>query len=175
MTGTSLESSYNVIQTNLPALCRVSFNTRTSPNSSASAELWLPLNWNKRFLALGNSGFAGGINYPDLAWAVRKDFASMSTNTGHESSSGDGTWMLNNPEALTDFGHRALHLTTEAAKEIVAAYYDTAADFSYYAGCSTGGRQGLNAAQRYPTDYDGVLVSCRDKSWLAWFLADRHL
>lgn len=137
-TGTSVETSYNTPQSDLPELCRVRFTTKTSANSSAIAEIWLPEDWNGRFLAVGNGSFAGGVNYPDIGWGVRKGFATMSTNTGHESTQLDGTWMLNAPEKLIDFGHRALHLTTVAAKEIVQKYYKTEAAWSYYAGCSTG-------------------------------------
>ena len=137
-TGTSVESSYNTPQSNLPELCRVQFSIKTSANSNAIAEVWLPEGWNGRFLAVGNGGFAGAVNYPDIVWGVRKGFATMSTNTGHESTQSDGTWMLNAPERLIDFGHRALHLTTVAAKKVVQKYYGTKAVWSYYAGCSTG-------------------------------------
>ncbi|CAK3788852.1 Hypothetical predicted protein [Lecanosticta acicola] len=157
-TGTSVETSYDTAQTNLPELCRVKFTTRTSSNSSAKAEVWLPSSWSGRFLAVGNGGFAGGINYPDVVWGVRKGFATLSTNVGHDSTQLDGTWMLNSPDRLIDFGYRALHSTTVAAKDIVKGYYSAEAEWAYYAGCSTGGRQGLSAAQRYPQDYNGVLV-----------------
>ncbi|KPI38253.1 putative feruloyl esterase B-2 [Cyphellophora attinorum] len=130
----------------------------TTNASTAHAEVWLPSNWTGRFMSVGNGGFAGGVNYPDLVWSLRKGFAAMSTDTGHQSTSGNGSW-LSVPAAATDWGHRALHISTLAAKEIVELYYGDAAEHSYYAGCSTGGRQGLNAAQRYPEDFDGVLVS----------------
>jgi feruloyl esterase len=165
-TGTGAEPSYDVPQINLPALCRVAFTVQTSGNSSAVAEIWMPLpsTWNGRFLAVGNGGFAGGVNYPDIVWGMRKGFAAMSTNTGHNGGQLDPSPFLSRPETMIDWGHRALHLTTVAAKEIVAAYYGSSAKKNYYAGCSTGGRQGLNAAQRYPADYDGVLAS----SAIAW-------
>ncbi|KAH8655768.1 putative ferulic acid Esterase/Feruloyl esterase [Xylariales sp. PMI_506] len=163
-TGNSTESSYNTQETDLPAFCRVGFTVATSSNTSAQAEIWLPESWNSRFLTVGNGGFAGGINYPDVAWGLRKGFATVSTNTGHNSSELDASWMLTNPEQTIDWGHRALHFTTVAAKEIVAMYYNSSQRYSYYAGCSTGGRQGLAAAQRYPEDYDGVLAG----SAIAW-------
>ncbi|KAK5713149.1 hypothetical protein LTR15_011511 [Elasticomyces elasticus] len=156
-TGNTSEPSYNSPQSDLPASCRVSFTVSTSLNSSAGAEVWLPTDWTGRYLSVGNGGFAGAVNYPDLVWGLRKGFAVMSTDTGHTSSQSDGSW-LSNPEQAIDWGHRALHITTLAAKEIVDAYYTQSIQHSYYAGCSTGGRQGLNAAQRYPNDFDGVLV-----------------
>lgn len=139
-TGNSTETSYNTLQINLPSLCRVAFTVRTSSNSTAQSEVWLPQpsSWNNRFLAVGNGGFAGGVNYPDVVWGARKGFATMSTNTGHDSTQSDGTWMLNHPEALIDFGHRALHVTTGVAKRILKAYYGGKEGHAYYAGCSTG-------------------------------------
>ncbi|KAK8050529.1 tannase and feruloyl esterase [Apiospora phragmitis] len=88
----------------------------------------------------------------------------MSTDTGHNSSSGTAAWMLHEPERAIDWVHRALHLSVMAAKQVVAAYYYPTTQtgphhsYSYYAGCSTGGRQGLAALQRYPADFDGVLA-----------------
>lgn len=139
-TGNSTETSYNALQTNLPPLCRVAFTVRTSPNSTAQAEVWLPhpSAWNDRFLSVGNGGFAGGSNYPDIVWGARKGFATMSIDMGHDSTQSDGSWMLNNPEAMIDFGHRALHVTTGVAKRIVKAYYGEGERYAYYAGCSTG-------------------------------------
>ncbi|KAK5110439.1 hypothetical protein LTR62_005790 [Meristemomyces frigidus] len=156
-TGHTAEPSFNSPQINLPASCRAVFTVATTSDSTANAEVWLPENWTGRYMSVGNGGFAGGVNYPDIVWSLRKGFAVMSTDTGHQSSQGDGTW-LSNPTAATDWGHRALHLTTLAAKEIAEAFSRCEISKSYYAGCSTGGRQGLNAVQRYPTDFDGVLV-----------------
>jgi feruloyl esterase len=157
-TGNTSEPGYNGLQSNLPASCRIAFAVATSVNSIANAEVWLPANWTGRYMTVGNGGFAGGVNYPDIVWSLRKGFATMSTDTGHQSTQGDGSW-LSDADAATDWGHRALHLSTLVAKEIVELYYGIAAEHSYYAGCSTGGRQGLNAAQRYPEDFDGVLVA----------------
>jgi feruloyl esterase len=104
-TGNTSESSYNAVQTDLPASCRVSFTVATGSNSSAGAEVWLPSGWTGRYLTVGNGGFAGGVNYPDLVWGLRKGFAVMSTDTGHHSSESDGSWLSNAEEAI-DWGHR---------------------------------------------------------------------
>ncbi len=85
-------------------------------------------------------------------------FASVSTDTGHLSGSGNGTWALNNPEAVTDWGYRAMHETVILAKIIVSQYYASSIGKSYYAGCSTGGRQGLKEVEMFPADFDGVLA-----------------
>ncbi|KAK8088083.1 feruloyl esterase B-2 [Apiospora hydei] len=161
----------------LPGFCRVALSIQTSPESAATAEVWLPQPdaWNARLLTVGNGGFAGSINYADVAWGLRKGFATTSTDTGHDTghdpSSPGASWMLHYPERTIDWAHRALHLSVVAAKQVVAAYYrddnhttqaaaesESPSHYSYYAGCSTGGRQGLAALQRYPADFDGVLV-----------------
>lgn len=162
-TGDSTETSYNTVQTNLPQACRAALETNTTSNSTARFEVWMPTQeaWNGRLLVVGNGGWAGGINYPDIVMGLKRGFASMSTDTGHNSTAEDATWS-GNPEQMVDFGHRALHLTTVASKELLPYYYNiqsgNASFFSYYAGCSTGGRQGWNEVQRYPADFDGVLV-----------------
>ncbi|RDW77522.1 hypothetical protein BP6252_05575 [Coleophoma cylindrospora] len=158
-TGDSTETSYNTVQTDLPESCRVALTVQTSGNSTARYEIWFPTTaaWNNRFLTVGNGGWAGGINYPDIVSGLKRGFATMSTDTGHNSTQNDATW-TNNTAAMIDFGHRALHLSTVAAKEALSVYYTAQPSFSYYAGCSTGGRQGWSEAQKYPLDFDGVLV-----------------
>ena len=89
---------------------------------------------------------------------VHYGFASMSTDTGHISGTGDGSWALNNPEAQMDWGYRAMHGSVVLAKEIVEKYYGQSIAYSYYSGCSTGGRQGLKEVQMFPEDFDGVLA-----------------
>lgn len=142
----------------LPSLCAVQINVTSSPTSAYSFGLFLPDSWNARFLAVGNGGFAGGINWLDMAAGVGYGFASMSTDTGHNSTSIDLTWAANAPEKQIDFGYRAMHGSVELAKQIVAAYYGCGIDYSYYSGCSTGGRQGLKEVQMFPDDFDGALV-----------------
>ncbi|KAH8926531.1 feruloyl esterase-like protein [Atractiella rhizophila] len=159
--------AYAVESEALPAFCRVSFRINTTDHSTAYSELWLPDEWYGRFLAVGNGGWAGGVNYGDLAHqGVSKHFATASTDTGHSSSIIDMAWALNSPEALIDHADRALHYTVQLSKAFITAYYSTPSSHSYYSGCSTGGRQGLISAQRYPTDFDGILVGC-PASWIS--------
>lgn len=82
----------------------------------------------------------------------------MSTDTGHNSSSGDGAWAYNQPGRLENWGHLAMHGSVVAAKTITAGYYGKDTSYNYYAGCSTGGRQGLKEAQMYPEDFDGIIA-----------------
>jgi feruloyl esterase len=82
----------------------------------------------------------------------------MSTDTGHNSTTADGRWAYQHPERVENWGHLAMHGSTVAAKAVVAAYYSQNVSYSYYSGCSTGGRQGLKEAERYPEDFDGIVA-----------------
>jgi feruloyl esterase len=112
--------------------------------------------WNGKFLGVGNGGWAGQVNYGGLIESLKGGFATASTNTGHEGKGDDASFALGHPEKLIDLGYRSVHEMTVQAKAIVAAYYGTAARFSYWNGCSTGGKQGLTEAQRFPRDYNGI-------------------
>jgi pimeloyl-ACP methyl ester carboxylesterase len=89
-----------------------------------------------------------------MADAVRAGYASSSTDTGHEST--DTAWLYDR-QRIIDYGYRAIHEMTVKAKAVIEAHYGRAPEYSYFNGCSTGGRQGLMAAQRYPDDYDGIV------------------
>lgn len=123
-------------------------------------EVWLPPEWNGRFLGVGNGGYTGAINYPSLNLGLTRGFATASTDTGHQTPTGffDDSWVAGHPDRVENFGHRAHHLLADRAKRIVRAYYGRPAEFAYYDGCSSGGWQGLTEAQRYPGDYDGIVA-----------------
>jgi feruloyl esterase len=141
----------------LPEFCRVSATLTPSSDSDIKVEVWLPVaGWNGKFQAVGNGGWAGTISYPAMGKAVQQGYATASTDTGH--STPGGAFAMGHPEKLTDFGYRAVHEMTVQAKKIVAAFYPSGPSRSYWNGCSTGGRQGLMEAQRYPDDYDGVIA-----------------
>ncbi|KAF4555404.1 Tannase and feruloyl esterase-like protein 2 [Elsinoe fawcettii] len=152
----------------LPALCAVQVNVVSSNSSAFEFGLFLPDRWNNRFIAVGNGGFAGGINWLDVGQVVRYGFASISTDTGHNSTSGDITWALNQEEKKNDWGYRALHGSVVIAKDLTEAYYGSAPTYNYYSGCSTGGRQGLRDLQLYPEDFDGVLAGA--PAWWTYHL-----
>ncbi|KAJ9120083.1 hypothetical protein QFC22_002981 [Naganishia vaughanmartiniae] len=159
----NLTSLYTPLSTSsLPAFCRVQFNVVTNPatGKTAQAELWLPDGWNQRIIGYGNGGWSGGLPYsamgPD---GVAQGYASYGTDTGHQSSSRNGSWGLGNDDAIIDHAYRALHLTTVASKALTMEYYGNSGVIkSYYSGCSTGGRQGLKAMTMFPEDYDGVVI-----------------
>ncbi|GME32449.1 Feruloyl esterase b [Neofusicoccum parvum] len=152
------DPAYPTNPTNLPALCAVYVNVTSSSSSSFRFGLFLPTEWNDRFLAVGNGGFAGGVNWLDMGAGVGYGFAVVSTDTGHNSTSGVLNWAQDAPEVLNDWGYRAMHGSVELAKKLTAAYYGSQIKYSYYSGCSTGGRQGIRSAQLYPEDFDGILA-----------------
>ena len=123
-------------------------------------EVALPVSWNKRLVMIGNGGYAGeNLETPQRTTlrddALRAGFAFTQTNTGHEASDGPLASFATDPQQLIDYAFRAVHVTAETAKKIAAAYYGTAPARSYFVGCSTGGRQGLISAQRFPQDFLG--------------------
>lgn len=93
--------------------------------------------------------------------------AVASTDTGHNGTAFDGTFALAGPETQIDFGYRAVHLTTVYSKKIVEAYYGKKQDYSYWLGCSSGGKQGLKEVQMFPHDYDGVIAGAAAQFWAA--------
>jgi feruloyl esterase len=120
-------------------------------------EVWMPLeNWNGKFQMIGNGGWAGAIAYGSMALALNEGYATASTDTGHKG--GTAEFALGHPEKVIDFAYRAVHETTLTSKAIVSAFYDRPPRLSYWNGCSTGGRQGLMEAQRYPEDFDGIIA-----------------
>ena len=142
---------------NLPAFCRVEAIARPTVNSAIGIEVWLPASgWNGKLQAVGNGAWAGTIGYGALANAVVAGYAATSTDTGHRGGSAD--FLQQHPDLLVDFAHRAVHEMAVTAKAVVQAFYDEPASRAYFTGCSTGGRQALTAAQRYPGDFDGIVA-----------------
>jgi feruloyl esterase len=142
---------------NLPAFCRVSATLTPSSDSDIKAEIWLPVSgWNGKFQAVGNGGWAGTIPYPAIAAAVMAGYAAAGTDTGHVGNNAD--FALGHPEKLIDLAYRSIHEMTVQSKTLVDAHYGTPAKYSYYNGCSQGGRQGLAAAQKYPDDFNGIIA-----------------
>jgi feruloyl esterase len=141
----------------LPAFCRVAATLTPSGDSDIKIEVWLPASgWNGKLQAVGNGGWAGNISYPAMATALGAGYATVSTDTGH--AGGNANFMVGHPEKLKDFEERAVHEMTVTAKAIVTAFYDSAPKRAYFNGCSTGGRQALTEAQRYPLDFDAIVA-----------------
>ena len=147
----------------LPLFCRVAATLKPSADSDIKIEVWLPVKWNGKFQAVGNGGWAGSISYSALGAALKRGYATSSTDTGH--TGGRADFALGHPEKLIDFGYRSEHEMTLKAKAIIAAFYGSDPKNSYFVGCSSGGRQGLMEAQRFPDDYDGVVAGAATNNW----------
>jgi feruloyl esterase len=155
----------------LPAFCRVAATIRPTSDSEIKIEVWMPADgWNGKFMGVGNGGWSGGIVYPALAMAVGRGYAAASTNTGHDG--GDASFAPDHPEKLVDFAYRAVHEMTVKAKEITKAYYGKAPARAYWNGCSSGGKQGLKEAQKFPQDYDGIVAGAPANNWTHLMVGD---
>jgi feruloyl esterase len=141
--------------------CRVAAFAAPTSDSHITFEVWLPPapKWNGLYLGEGNPGFVGAISYGGLARAVAEGYAAASTDTGHSDKEATGAlppWAVGHPEKIADWGYRAVHETTVAAKQILRAYYGKPQKLSFWSSCHEGGNQALTEAQKYPTDYDGI-------------------
>ena len=142
----------------LPSFCRVVGRIHPEAGSDIGFEVWLPQGgWNGRLHGIGVGGFAGLIDYRALSLALKGGQVGVATDTGHRSSPRESAWAKNNPSAIRDYGWRAVHLSTVAAKQLTKAFYGHGPAHSYFVGCSGGGRQGLVEAGRFPEDYDGIV------------------
>lgn len=140
----------------LPAFCRVAATLNPSATSDIRMELWMPIaGWNGHFRGTSPNGLGGVLNYNAMAVGLTDGFAVASTDTGHQG--GDMAWMRD-PDKLTDFAGRAMHETTAAAKTLATSYYGTAPTYSYMIECGGGSAAALHEVQKYPADYNGVVV-----------------
>jgi hypothetical protein len=150
----------------LPPFCRIAGVLSPRADSEIRFEVWLPdKDWNQRFLGVGNGGFAGSIAYQGLAGNLRRGFATAGSDAGHQAQGEDASWAYGHTDKIKDFGWRAVHLTTERAKDIVKEYYGKPAGKTYFDSCSDGGREALMEAQRFPEDYDGILAGAPANAW----------
>ena len=156
--GTFTPPSSDPIQ-DLPAFCRLEGLITPTPDSNIRFEIWMPSDgWNQKFRGVGNGGFGGAINFDDMGAALRLGYATASTDTGHLGDDRDSTWALGHPEKVVDFGYRAVHEMTGTSKTVIRAFYGQSPQWSFFEGCSNGGREALMEAQRFPDDYQGILA-----------------
>ncbi len=113
--------------------------------------------WNGKLLFQGCGGFCGSIYIDRANDALARGYATVATNMGHVGTPIDAVWAYDNPVAEVDFAYRATHRVARAAEILLTAHRREPSKH-YFRGCSTGGRQGLMAAQRYPEDFDGIIA-----------------
>ena len=161
----------------LPAFCRVAAKLKPTSDSEIGMEVWLPLTgWNGKYLAVGSGGWGGSIDYGELADALRRGYATSATDDGH--SDRGARFLMGHPEKFVDFAYRAEHEMAVEAKALIKAFYARDARYSYWDGCSGGGREGLLQAARYPDEFDGIVAgdpaNVRRNAWALW-LANQTL
>jgi feruloyl esterase len=167
--------------TGLPDFCRVVGELRPTSDSQIGFELWLPMaNWNRKLAGAGNVGFGGVIQYDyfgtgtsysistsavrygfTMADQLKRGYATVATDTGHRNGDGGddrASFALAHRERVIDFAYRAVHEAIVKGKVLTTAFYGRPIEHTYWIGQSTGGRQGLMEAQRYPDDLDGIVV-----------------
>ena len=142
-----------------PEHCRAGVLVQPDTN----IEVNLPTVWNGRLYMFGNGGFAGESfesagRAANRARGLKAGFVTAATDTGHSAQREPGGTFAVNRQKFIDFGFRSLHVTAETAKRMIAAYYAEPLSKAYFDGCSTGGRQALMLAQRFPADFDGIIA-----------------
>lgn len=159
----------------VPEFCKV--NGRIG--AALDFELRLPATWNEKAVFLGGGGFDGSIPTPDASGPagglLQRGFASIATDSGHKGSAFDGAWALNDEEAVHNFAELAWHRVLAAAREIIVRRYATAIRRTYFEGGSSGGREALIQAQRWPEDYDGVIAREPALSFTSLILAGNRI
>ena len=149
----------------VPARCVVKAVAKPTSDSEIKFEVWLPAaGWNGKYQQLGNGGWAGAIPASAMIEPLRRGYATAGTDDGHEGGGGAG-WAIGHPEKLIDFGYRAVHETNLQAQAIIRAFYGKDPTYSYFVGCSDGGREALMEAQRYPEDFAGIIAGAPASFW----------
>jgi feruloyl esterase len=181
--NTTVSSATAVAATStVPAYCAVQLTVNNPPsNDAVHVGVFMPTaTWNGRFEGIGGGGYSTGN--PTAACSsflrpcpLQQGYASAATDGGHTVF--DGSFALNpdgrlNWQLINDFSFLGIHEMTETAKSVIAAFYGTGPRFSYFNGCSTGGRQGLMEAQRYPTDYNGIASGAPAINWTKFIPAE---
>jgi feruloyl esterase len=165
--NTTIESA--AIDPNSPNVCRVTAVT-THPPMGDKVRIWLAIpttGWNGRFLGNGGGGFSGG-SAGSVTGPVAAGYAAGATDTGHEGQSGSFALDANGRldwQGIRNNAHLGIHEMTVTGKALTQAMYGVAPRYAYFNGCSTGGRQGLMEAQRYPQDYNGIMSGAPAINW----------
>ena len=170
-TGTFTPTASTKPLSGLAPFCRVFLKLSPSADSDIGAEIWLPASgWNGKVLAGGSGGWGGSINYDDMADALRRGYATSATAAGHTDRG--ASFIAGHPDKFLDFAYRAEHEMIVEAKKFIKAFYGREARYSYWNGCSGGGREGLLQAYRYPDEFNGIIAgdpaNMRRNAWALW-------
>src|ERR1700733_8477923 len=164
--------------TGLPAFCDVTLTQTDAAGNPIGIEVWLPSRWSGRFQGVGGSYYTCGINHSELASAIERGYAAASTDCGVPPSGAlTGAWALQpdgtlNWPLIDDFTYAGIHDMSVAGQAGARTYYPSELRSSYFNGCSTGGREGLMEAQRYPADYNGIAAGSPAINWTRFVPAE---
>lgn len=176
-TGAKIESVQAEHQTDGPAYCRLTVTLTHSGTDHVKVAVALPdTGWNGRLQALGGSAYAAGEFGAPFVQAVKDGYTAVTTDAGVSLNGLDTSWALTAPghvdqTLLTNFASRSVHEEALIGKAVTERYYQRPVAYSYWTGCSTGGRQGYSEAQNYPDDFDGVLANAPAVQWTQFAVA----
>jgi hypothetical protein len=157
--------------TGLPAFCDVTLTQTDSAGNPIHIDVWLPSDWNGRFQGVGGAVFECGPMYSETAAAIEEGYSSATTDCGvNPADLLTGNWALNsngtlNTPLIDDFSYQGIHDMTVVGKAVTQVYYPSPLRYSYFNGCSTGGREGLMEAQMFPGDYNGIVSGSPAINW----------
>ncbi|KAL2843351.1 Tannase/feruloyl esterase [Aspergillus pseudoustus] len=158
------------------AVCDVNVTlTHGGANDKVRIETYLPLvGYTGRFQGVGGGGMVAGVSGAELAVPARQGFAAVTTDAGRPNATvADDTW-AGNDQLLINFAYLSVHEMTVVGKALAEQLYGRPVDYAYWSGCSNGGRQGYEEAQRYPEDYDGILANAPGICWDRFLVTDVH-
>lgn len=163
--------------TGLPSFCDVTITQADPAGNPVHIDVWLPRNWNGRFQGVGGAIYACGPFYYEMAPAIQAGYAAAATDCGVSPADREtASWAVKdgrlNWPLIHDFAYAGIHDMTVVGKAVTRAYYPSALRFSYFNGCSTGGREGLVEAQRYPADYNGIVSGAPAINWTQFIPSD---
>lgn len=161
----------------LPAFCDVSITQSDRAGNSIHINVWLPSSWNGRFQGVGGAIYACGPFYYEMGPAIQEGYAAAATDCGVPPAEREtASWALRNGHLnwplVHDFAYAGIHDMTVTGKAVTSAYYPSPLKYAYFNGCSTGGREGLTEAQRYPADYNGIVSGAPAINWTRFIPAE---
>ena len=163
--------------TGLPSFCDVAITETDSAGNRIQVDIWLPASWNGRFQGVGGAVYSCGPYYYEMAPAIQAGYAAAATDCGVPLADLDtGSWALKHGQLnwplIDDFAYAGIHDMTVVGKAVTTDYYPSPLRYSYFNGCSTGGREGLVEAQRYPADYNGIVSGSPAINWTQFIPAE---